>query len=75
MGNGITQYLSQIKRSAKLMNSIWTELCIMYYMQKDRDDSKIQRFKHCLFRGNTDIHIYITIMDTWQSMFLNGNMI
>ena len=38
---------------------------------------KIQdsRFKHHLFRRNTDIHIYITIMDTWQNMFLNGNMI
>ena len=38
-------------------------------------DSQDSRLKHCLFRGNTDIHIYITIMDTWQNMFLNGNMI
>ena len=30
---------------------------------------------HRLFRGNTDIHIYITVMDTWRNMFLNGNMI
>ena len=33
------------------------------------------RFKHRLFRRNTVIHIYITIMDTWQKMFLNGNII
>ena len=33
------------------------------------------RFKHRLFRRNTDIHIYITIMDTLQNMFLNGNII
>ena len=33
------------------------------------------RFKHRLFRRNTNIHVYITIMDTWQNMFLNDNMI
>ena len=32
-------------------------------------------FKHRLFSRNTDIHIYTTIMDTWQNIFLNGNII
>ena len=53
--------------------------CIISYDQPQLRSSKIEiqdsRFKHCLFRRNTDIHIYITIMDTWQNMFLNGNVI
>ena len=39
--------------------------------------NKIQdsRFKHRLFRENTDIHIYNNIMTILQNMFLNGNII
>ena len=38
---------------------------------------KIQdsRFKHRLFRENTNIHIYNNIMNIWQNMFSNGNII
>ena len=64
---------------------IYNELITHTYTEVDRKKniicligeylSKVQRFKHRLFRRNTDIHIYITIMDTWQNMFLNGNII
>ena len=33
------------------------------------------RFKHRLFRENTNIHIYNNIMNIWQNMFLNGSII
>ena len=36
--------------------------------------SLVQGFRHRLFHRNTNIHIYIIIMDTWQNMFQNGNI-
>ena len=54
-----------------ILSSHGTLLVCLWHSLKIQDS----RFKHRLFRGNTDIHIYITIMDTWQNMFLNGNII
>ena len=58
-----------------LLFQVFACICVSYYWYLKYFKIQDSRFKHRLFRRNTDIHIYITIMDTWQNMFLNGNLI
>ena len=57
--------------------SLWHHCNCIFISICEEPSCMIQdsRFKHRLFRRNTNIHIYISIMDTWQNMFLNGNKI